>query len=138
MKKIFLISLSLIFFLFNFSWAEDEYSSSNLLAMTIESLSYDVEQDTAFVRGVGRVVIETPQGIFMARRAAISDAQRGLLILKRSIEEDRQPRPESVAGDVPPIKILNEKIKSGLYYVEVQASLSELMQDDLYFENFWR
>ncbi|MBR1438459.1 MAG: hypothetical protein IJ587_07975 [Synergistaceae bacterium] len=107
--------------------ANAEYSSDDLLRMTVESLSYDVGSDRAFVCGVGKISGNDPIGTYSARRTALTDAQRGLLILKRSIKEGRPPKIQNVSGFVPPLKILSEKIMNGLYFIEAEVSLSELM-----------
>lgn len=106
-----------------------EYKTSDLLKMTIESLHADYENNTAFVRGVGKISREGSVGIFLARRAALVDAQRGLLILRREIQEGQPARIDSVSGYVPPIRLLSESVKDGLYFVEVETSLSELMNN---------
>ena len=107
-----------------------EYSADDLLTMTLGSLRADWVRDKAISRGVGRIV---EGGESLARRAAIIDAQRGLLILKRSLEEGAPPRPESVTGQVPPVKVVSEAVSGDLYFVEVEASLSELMGRGVFF-----
>ena len=123
MKYIAMIMLVLCFM----SPAFSEYSTDDLLKMTVASLNADRENDTAFVRGVGKISQEGSMGIFLARRSAIADAQRGLLILKRSLEEKRPPRIDSVSGHVPGLKIKSESMNDGLYFVEAEVSLSELL-----------
>ncbi len=107
-----------------------EYSTNDLIRMTIDGLSYDVEADTALVRGVGKIMQDDAMSLILARRAAITDAQRGLLILRRGIREGASPSPESVSGNLPPFRILSEDIRDGLYFVEIEAVLSELMKED--------
>ena len=106
-----------------------EYSTDDLLKMTVDSLKVDRETDTATVRGVGKVSQDGALGVYLARRAAIADAQRGLLILKRSLEEGRPTRMESVSGYVPGLKVKSESMSEGLYFVEAEVSLSELLGD---------
>ena len=107
-----------------------DYSTDALMRMTIESLSYDIKSDTASVCGVGKILQNDSLGVMWARRAAITDAQRGLLILKRSILEDQPPSPDSVSGSVPPFRILSDDIRDGLYFVEICAVLSELVDEE--------
>ena len=107
--------------------AFSEYSTDDLLNMTVSSLKADRERDTAFVRGVGKISQAGSVGVHLARRTAIADAQRGLLILKRSIEENRPPRIDSVSGHVPGLRVKSEQIRDGLYFVEAEVSLSELL-----------
>ena len=105
-----------------------EYTVEELLTMTVESLSYDVEADTASAQGVGRIDPDSSMGIVFARRAAITDAQRGLLILRRALREGRSPRPESVSGNLPPFRVISEDVKEGLYFVKIETDLSKLMK----------
>lgn len=107
-----------------------EYSTNDLIRMTIDGLSYDVEADTVLARGVGKIMQGDAMNLILARRAAITDAQRGLLILRRGIREGTPPSPESVSGYLPPFRILSEDIRDGLYFVEIEAVLSELMEED--------
>ncbi len=114
--------------------ASADYSADDLMRMTIESLSYDIKSDTASATGVGKIPDGNPYGTMLARRAAITDAQRGLLILRRSIIEKEPPRPGSVSGSVPPFEILSEDVRDGLYFVEIRASLSDLAYDEQQYE----
>ena len=107
--------------------AFSEYSTDDLLKMTVDSLKADRENDIASVRGVGKITQEGSVGVFLARRTAIADARRGLLILKRSLEEKRPPRMDSVSGHVPGIKVKSEFMRGGLYFVEAEVRLSELL-----------
>lgn len=97
------------------------------MKMTIETISYDIQANTASVRGVGKILQDDSTGLMLARRTAITDAQRGLLLLRRSIIEGKSPRPDSVSGNVPPFSILSEDTKEGLYFVYIEAVLSDLV-----------
>lgn len=108
--------------------AYGEYTTADLLSMTLESLSYDKEADTAHVCGVGKIVHDGSIGEVLARRAAVADAQRGFLILRRGIKEGKPFRPDSVSGRVPPFRIVSEYIRDGVYFVEAETRLSELMK----------
>ena len=68
------------------------YSTKELLDMTAESLRYDVNNNTAYVRGVGRIADNSPSSILLARRAALVDAQRGLLLLKKNIANKKNAK----------------------------------------------
>lgn len=109
--------------------AYSEYTTDDLLRMTIESISYDKTADTARVRGVGKIMRDDGMGKVLARRAAVADAQRAFLILKRGINEggEKPFRADSVSGHVPPFRIVSEDIKDGVYFVYAETSLSELM-----------
>ena len=104
-------------------------STEDLLQMTEESLYADWEENRAFVRGVGRVVQDTAQGRLLARRAALTDARRGLLLLRGHILEDPALRERTLwlSGPVPPVRILSERIEDGLYFIEVETALSRLL-----------
>ena len=104
-------------------------STEDLLQMTEEGLYADWEENRAFVRGVGRVVQNTAQGRLLARRAALTDARRGLLVLRGHILEDPALRERTLwlSGPVPPVRILSERIEGGLYFIEVETALSRLL-----------
>lgn len=103
------------------------YSTKELLDMTAESLRYDVNNNTAYVRGVGRIADNSPSSILLARRAALVDAQRGLLLLKKNIDSKKFSGVKNISGHVPPLRLLSESTRDGLYFVEVEAALSDLM-----------
>ena len=104
-------------------------TTEDLLRMTEESLYADWQENRAFVRGVGRVVQSTAQGRLLARRAALTDARRGLLSLRQRILADPELRGRALwlAGPVPPVRILTERIEGGLYFIEVETALSRLL-----------
>ena len=104
-------------------------TTEDLLQMTEESLYADWQENRAFVRGVGRVVQSTAQGRLLARRAALTDARRGLLSLRQHILADPELRGRALwlAGPVPPVRILTERIEGGLYFIEVETALSRLL-----------
>ena len=104
-------------------------TTEDLLQMTEESLYADWQENRAFVRGVGRVVQDTAQGRLLARRSALTDARRGLLSLRQRILADPELRGRALwlAGPVPPVRILSEKIEGGLYFIEVETALSRLL-----------
>ena len=105
-----------------------EYTADELLRMTMEAVSYDKLSDTARVRGVGKIARDDGMGKVLARRAAVVDAQRAFLILRRGIKEGKPFRADSVSGHVPPFRIVSEDIRDGVYFVYAETSLSELMK----------
>ena len=111
------------------SYALAKYSNEDLMNMNLKSLSADFGHDKAYSTGAGRIISGQPNSLALARRAALSDARRGLLILKRELEEGRPRRPDDVSGHVPPVKILDEFESGDIYVVRVEAVLSELMHD---------
>ena len=104
-------------------------TTEDLLQMTEESLYADWQENRAFVRGVGRVVQDTAQGRLLARRSALPDARRGLLSLRQRILADPELRGRALwlAGPVPPVRVLSERIEGGLYFIEVETALSRLL-----------
>lgn len=104
-------------------------TTEDLLRMTEESLYADWQENRAFVQGVGRIAQSTAQGRLLARRAALTDARRGLLSLRQHILADPELRGRALwlAGPVPPVRILTERIEGGLYFIEVETALSRLL-----------
>lgn len=107
----------------------DPEATEDLLRMTEESLYADWQTNRAFVRGVGRISWDTAQGRLLARRAALTDARRGLLKLRRSILQDPALRERALwlSGYVPPVRVLSERIEGGLYFIELETALSRLL-----------
>ena len=107
-----------------------EHSTRELLEMTDKSLNADWENNIAFVRGVSLLKTSNPQGIFLARRGALTDARRGLLILRHRLLKSKSQEKISnieISGNVPPLKMLSEGISNDVYFVEVQVLLTELL-----------
>lgn len=121
--------LAVIIMILNLNPSHAEYTNTELLNMNLESLSADFRNDTAYSTGAGRITDDMPNSLSLARRAALSDARRGLLILKHELTEGIKRRPGDVSGVVPPVKILREYISEDIYVVEVQTSLSELIHE---------
>ncbi len=120
--------LAVMFVILNLnSCALAEHTTEELLKMNLRSLSADFSNDTAYSQGTGRIIEGSPNAIPLARRAALTDARRGLLILKRELTEGRPGRYYDVSGTVPPVKILREYESGDIYVVEVEAVLSELI-----------
>ena len=111
------------------SYAQAEYSNEELMNMNLQSLRADFTKDRAYSTGAGRIVDDMPNAVSLARRAALSDARRGLLILKRELKEGRPRTNDYVSGYVPPVKIISETNSEDIYIVEVEAVLSELMRE---------
>ena len=108
--------------------AQGAHTTEELLRMTRESLRADWGTNRAFVRGVGRIAQADPSGRLLARRAALLDARRGLLLLREEVLKGPDARrARSVSGQVPPVRVLSEKSDGELYFVEVEAVLSELL-----------
>ena len=126
-KKLFIALIMILALNITSCYARD-YDSGELLNMTRESLRCDTANNTAYVRGVGLIHNNTAQGKLLARRAALTDARRGLLILKRELN----PGEIKSSGHVPALTILSEGQQGNLYFVEVEAALSELLRNKYY------
>ena len=102
------------------------YTTQDLLRMTQESLRANWQENTATVQGVGRISQEGVQGVLLARRAALADAGRGLLFLREQLRSSGR-RGTRLSGHVPPLRLLSESVRDGLYFVEVETALSTLL-----------
>lgn len=117
--------------------ASKEYTTLELLDMTLSSFHADVEQNIAYARGVARITEESAKGYWLARRGALADARRALLLLKERIANESDynsldyENEVILSGKVPPIKLLSETVQDGLYFVEVEARLNDLLNDDV-------
>lgn len=112
------------------SYAHAEYTNDELMNMNLKSLRADFTRDTAYSTGAGRIIHDRPNALTLARRTALTEARRGLLILRRELKEGIPRRPDDVSGHVPPVKILSEFESGDIYVVEVETALSELMRND--------
>ena len=131
-RRIFVLFLSFSAFLLIFGVAAESYTTSELLRMTQASLNADWQTNTAYVRGVGRILQDDSQGLLLARRAALTDARRGLLLLRKEIlssDYKQNSRSLRLSGYVPPLRLLSETISDELYFVEVEAELSQLLSE---------
>ena len=106
-----------------------DFTTEELRKMTESSAYADWQENLAFARGVGRLANDSAQGRLLARRAALLDAQRNLLILRTKILEKPGliPRTNRVSGSVPPLAITGERVENGLYFVSVEMSLTHLL-----------
>lgn len=107
-----------------------EYTNDELMKMNLQVMSADFVNDTAYSQGTGRIIRGRPNALILAKRAALTDARRGLLLLRRELREGRPGINNSVSGYVPPVEILSETESGDLYIVEVRAVLSELMTEE--------
>lgn len=108
---------------------KSEKTAEELRQMTQENLYADWASNRAFAQGVGRIKADTAQARLLARRAALVDAQRNLLLLRKKIYEVPKERAkiEELSGAVPPLRITGERMEEGLYFMDVEASLSNLL-----------
>ncbi|MDR3265879.1 MAG: hypothetical protein LBT15_07705 [Synergistaceae bacterium] len=109
-----------------------------------ESLTAAIEQgqdsarayeadNRASASGLGRITEDSPQGRLLARRAALMDARRNLLVLRKKILEGPQSDVRSVSGRLvaPSQKIQSERVEGNLYRLEIEVRLDELLRTDL-------
>lgn len=124
------IILAFVLVILNINYAHADYSNQDLMNMNLQSLRADFANDKAYSTGTGRIIHGKSNALTLARRAALSDARRGLLILKGELKESRPRTSHDVSGYVPPVKILDEYESGDIYVVRVEAVLSELMHDN--------
>ena len=89
------------------------------------------ERNIATAAGVGRITEDTPQGRLLGRRAALTDARRNLLILRREL---LQGQGHSVSGRIAGVRIHSERVENNLYFLQVDIPLDELMEGVMEFE----
>ncbi len=89
--------------------------------------------EIATAEGVGRIPEDTAQGRLLGRRAALTDARRNLLILRKRLVEGKFD-PGSVSGTIAEVSIHSEKMEGGLYFLEVDVPLKRLLKGDVHIE----
>ncbi|MDR1873863.1 MAG: hypothetical protein LBQ90_02455 [Synergistaceae bacterium] len=90
----------------------------------------NVSGSRVVVSGTGRISENTAQGRLLARRAALTDARRNLLVLRQKLLKD--PRFKSsgaVSGTLvaPSQAIRSERVEGGLFFLELDVRLDELL-----------
>lgn len=100
------------------------------LPETLRSGRLLVESGLATADGVGRIHEDTAQGRLLARRAALTDARRNLLLLRQKIVEGKFD-PSSVSGRIAEVRIHSEKTEGDLYFLKVDVPLDRLMKGDV-------
>jgi hypothetical protein len=84
--------------------------------------------DVVTATGIGKIISPRTISSKLARRAALSDARRNLLIEARRIREGVQGKP-SVSGYVGPHWIVSERREGFIYRITLAARLSDLHVD---------
>jgi len=83
--------------------------------------------------GTGRVAEDTSQGRLLARRAALSDARRNLLALRKLYgRTDLIASPSEVSGRTGSHGVRSERVEGGLYTVEVEIPFEEWLSSEIY------
>jgi hypothetical protein len=110
------------------SAATGEAALREILTKKGVTADFQVASNRAWALGMGPVRDDTPQGRFLARRAALTDARRNLLRLREELLEAPGVTPAQVSGHLPAQsqRILSEKIEDGIYFLELEMRLDEL------------
>ena len=92
-----------------------------------------VSENRVVASGMGRITENTAQGRLLARRAALVDARRNLLVLQRKLLRDSvfQLGTRSVSGHITARDIHSERIEGDFYFLAVDISLDELLKSNI-------
>ncbi|NLL37006.1 MAG: hypothetical protein GX256_05745 [Fretibacterium sp.] len=105
-------------------------TARELREMTAPYLYANWEANRAHARGVGRVTKAGSQGLLLARRAALLDAERNLLLLRAHILKDPalNRRIVTLSGKIPPpVTSLGDFVENGLCFLDIEVPLSSLL-----------
>ena len=85
--------------------------------------------------GVGRIMEDSAQGRLLGRRAAITDARRKLLIQRQQLAGDPGLKMTHGTTNVSGFlfgtqRITSEGVRNGIYFVEIEMRLSELLHSE--------
>jgi hypothetical protein len=103
-----------------------------LLAESRNSTYVRVDGKGVVASGAARITEDTAQGRLLARRGALADARRNLLLLRQELLE----RPElkaglrRISGHVGRHVVRSERVDGGLYRVEIEISVEEWLSSD--------
>jgi len=90
------------------------------------------DRNIATALGVGRIMEDTPQGMLLGRRGALTDARRNLLILRQKLlseqKSGRKDTRQSVSGKIAGVVIHSERVVNNLYFLQVDIPLDKLME----------
>ena len=114
---------------------EDEGAEFNIQELYSSRNSGRVlhDQNIATAAGVGRIMENTAQGRLLGKRAALTDARRNLLILRRKLLQERGEDAGStnnVSGRIAGVRIHSERVRDNLYFLQVDIPLDELMEGE--------
>ena len=101
------------------------------LGMPKGSVGIDIASNRVWASGVGRIADDTAQEKILARRAALLDARRNLLALRQELQKTNY-KSGFVSGRITgkTQTINSERTEGGLYFLEVEMSIDELMRTD--------
>ena len=81
--------------------------------------------------GVGRIEPNTAQGRLLARRAALADARRNLLALRKDFEGESAPSASrSISGSIGRHGVSSEGVEGNLYKLELEMSFEDWLSPD--------
>ena len=131
--KRFFVTFFMVFYVLLtpvFSGGEPIGPVKSLMAMTQNSGRAYPKENRAVASGVGRIREDTAQARLLARRAALLDARRNLLALRRKLFDGPYSAPAGLSGYVGAHKIYGERTEGSLYFLEVEVPLDELLRAD--------
>lgn len=92
------------------------------------------EANRVTATGRGRLVGSGAQGRLLARRAAVTDARRNLLLLRErllTVDPTATRRGSTVSGRVRATAIRSERTEGAFYLLELEMPLDELLRQGL-------
>ena len=101
-------------------------SVNSLRTMTQYSGKAYPYRNLAVASGVGVIRENSAQGRLLARRAALLDARRNLLALRRELLNGFSPR--DLSGHVAAHKVVGERVEGNLYFLDVEVPLDALLK----------
>ena len=81
--------------------------------------------------GIGRIEPNTAQGRLLARRAALADARRNLLTLRKDFGGESAPSgSRSISGSIGRHGVSSESVEGNFYKLELEMSFEDWLSSD--------
>ncbi|MDR1917003.1 MAG: hypothetical protein LBQ58_10565 [Synergistaceae bacterium] len=92
-----------------------------------ELTKFSTTPNSIIAVGSGKITDSTTQGKLLAKRAALTDARRNLLILKQDIQRNKgfAGKTQSASGYIGAHRVKSEHVDGNIYKLEVEMSLDE-------------